>query len=362
MSDRTYSVPCVGMPARIHSGFFREGHVQGIAIDRAARCVYYSLTTVLLKTDYAGNPLGSVKGIVGHLGCITFDPVRRRVYGSLELKHDAIGQGIMARTGKALAEEDAFYCVSFDGDRMDRMEMDAEADGIMKALYLPAVARDYAATDEVSGARHRYGCSGIDGTALGPVPGAGGDSPHKLMIAYGIYSDTARTDNDHQVILQYDPATVEALGAPLSQVAPHHIGAEAEATYFVYTGNTTYGVQNLEYDPTTETYLACVYPGAKPAFVNHPLFFIDARKAPVAKALSGRGGEVGLVLSPARPHPSVDVRGGHSFPYGSTGVCALGDGLYAFSHDESRMETDGTRAFGTTVVLYRYGTSDVFEM
>ena len=31
------------------------------------------------------------------------------------------------------------------------------------------VVADYEGTDEVSGVKHRYGCSGIDGTAYGPV-------------------------------------------------------------------------------------------------------------------------------------------------------------------------------------------------
>ena len=95
-------------PRRVNSGFWPEGHVQGIAIDEVGGYIYFSFTTILLKTDLTGNPVGSVCNIVGHLGCITFDPDRRRVYGSLELKHDAIGRGIVSRTGKELAEEDAF--------------------------------------------------------------------------------------------------------------------------------------------------------------------------------------------------------------------------------------------------------------
>ena len=113
------------IPNEIHSGFWKEGHVQGIALDEGRGFVYYSFTTFLLKTDLAGNALASVKNIIGHLGCIAFDPERNRVYGSLELKHDSIGKGIMARTGRDLAEEDAFYLVSFDLSKLERMDMDA---------------------------------------------------------------------------------------------------------------------------------------------------------------------------------------------------------------------------------------------
>ena len=344
-------------PRRIHSGYWPEGHVQGIAVDEACGYVYFSFTTILLKTDLAGNPVGSVRGIVGHLGCITFDPDRRRVYGSLELKHDAVGRGIMNRTGKEIAAEDAFYLVSFDCDAIDRMDMDAEvtdAEGrsVMTALYLPDVVADYNDTDEVSGKPHRYGCSGIDGTAYGPVFGAAPDSAKKIMVCYGIYGDVSREDNDHQVILQFEPSMIEELGKPLTQAAPHHSGCPCEARYFFHTGNTTYGVQNLEYDPFTRTYLTAVYVGKKEDFVNYPLFFIDATQAPREGELLGRNGKVGLRLSPVKPTPAVSDGGGCWFGLGQTGVYAFGDGRYAFSVQLDRME-EGKRMQASEVVLYR---------
>ncbi len=352
--------PC-RFPRRIHSGYHPEGHVQGIAIDEAGGYIYFSFTNILLKTDLAGNPVGSVCNIVGHLGCITLDPDRRRVYGSLELKHDAIGRGIVNRTGRELAAEDAFYLVAFDCDAIDRMNMDAEVtDGagrsVMTALYLPDVVKDYTDTDEVSGALHRYGCSGIDGTAYGPVFGAPADSPQKITVCYGVYSDVDRGDNDHQVILQYDPAMMDAYGKPLTQASPHHSGCPCEARYFFYTGNTTYGVQNLEYDPHTRTYLVAVYPGKKESFPNYPLFFIDASRAPVEGELRGRGGERGLLLFAGRPTPAVSPDGGCWFPLGQTGVYAFGDGRYAFSQHLSRVEEDGVRSQASEVVLYRIDT------
>lgn len=344
-------------PRRVSSGYHPEGHVQGIAIDEVGGYIYFSFTTILLKTDLAGNPVGSVCNIVGHLGCITFDPDRRRVYGSLELKHDAIGRGIVNRTGRELAEEDAFYLVSFDCDAITAMNMDAEVtDGegrsVMNALYLPDVVRDYSETDEVSGKLHRFGCSGIDGTAYGPVFGSAPDSEKKIMVCYGVYSDVEREDNDHQVILQYDPAMMDELGKPLTQAAPHHSGCSAEARYFFYTGNTTYGVQNLEYDPFTRTYLTAVYTGRKETFTNYPLFFIDATVAPVKAELVGRGGEVGLLLTAARPTEAVSDVGGCWFGLGQTGVYAFGDGRYAFSQHMSRVE-DGKRTQASEVILYR---------
>ena len=365
MSSTTYT--STTFPRRVNSGFWPEGHVQGIAIDEVGGYIYFSFTTILLKTDLAGNPVGSVCNIVGHLGCITFDPDRRRVYGSLELKHDAIGRGIMNRTGREIAEEDAFYLVSFDCDSITSMNMDAEVTdergrSIMTALYLPDVVKDYTDTDEVSGKLHRYGCSGIDGTAYGPVFGQSPDSEKKIMVCYGVYGDVEREDNDHQVILQYTPAMIDEWGRPLTQAAPHHSGCPAEARYFFYTGNTTYGVQNLEYDAYTRTYLTAVYTGCKEKFVNYPLFFIDATAAPVASELIGRNGEAGLLLSSARPTEIVSETGGCWFGLGQTGVYAFGDGRYAFSQHMNRMEESGVRTQASEVILYRQdpASSSVF--
>ncbi len=349
----------IDLPSRINSGYWPEGHVQGIAVDRAAGVIYYSFTTILLKTDISGNPLGSVRNIVGHLGCIDFDPVRRRVYGSLELKHDVIGAGIVARTGRDLADEDAFYLVSFEADRIDRMDMDAEADGIMQAVYLPDVVDDYTAIDEVSGKLHRYGCSGIDGIAVGPAPGEQENGPAKILVAYGIYGDTTRDDNDSQIILQFDPLVVDAYGKSLSQAKPHHSGPPCEQRYFFHTGNTTYGVQNLEYDPYTRTYLVAVYPGSKSSYVNLPLFFIDASMPPMERELPGRSNEQGLCLTSAAFHAALDMRGGCAFPWGQTGMAALGNGIYAFSHHLNRSLADGGWEYASEVVMYRMDmTSD----
>lgn len=340
------------IPKRICSGYLQEGHVQGIAIDIANGHVYFSFTTLLLKTDLLGRPLGSVKNFIGHLGCITMDAKRGRVYGSLELKHDAIGVGITQRTGKTLGCEDAFYLVSFDCARIDRMEMDAETDGVMQAVYLQDVATDYLQTDEISGHPHRYGCSGIDGIALGPCFGGGEE---KIMVAYGIYRDVERQDNDHQVILQLDPSAVEQYGHPLSQIAPHHSGPTcAEKRYFFRTGNTTYGIQNLEYDPHTKLWLLAVYPGKKNAYSNFPMYAIDGAIAPVLAPLAGRDGQRGLLLTSARlgePDTSIPHLFGCRFPYGQTGMASLGNGMFCFSVPSSIPEEG---RFASTLVIYRF--------
>lgn len=342
----------MNLPNNILSGFWKEGHVQGIAVDAPKGHIYFSFTTILLKTDLTGKPVGSVKNLAGHLGCITMDSKRRRVYGSLELKHDAIGKGIIDRTGWNPSEEDNFYLVSFDIDAIDRMEMDAESDGIMRAVWLREVATEYAATDPVSGKKHHYGCSGIDGTGLGPVFGAAPDSPEKIMVCYGIYNEVNRTDNDHQVILQYDPDIFEKYGQALNQSQPHHNGPErAEQRYFLYTGNTRWGVQNLEYDPASRLWLTCVYNGRKESFTNFHMFLIDGAVAPRKAPLTGRDGEDGLQLTLAElGEAGMRALRGSFFPLGSTGVASLGDGRFYFSNPVSNPEE---KTFSSQVGLYR---------
>ncbi len=342
-------------PSAVFTGYWPEGHVQGIALDKEKGHMYFSFTTILLKTDLQGNPLGSVKNLAGHLGCITFDPDRRKVYGSLELKHDAVGASIIARTGWDPSAEDNFYLVSFDADAITQMEMDAEKDDIMQAVWLADVLADYKATDPVSGQKHRYGCSGFDGTGYGPVFGQSGDK--KIMTAYGIYENNGREDNDHQVILQYDPSIFEIYGQPLNQETPHHSGPEsAEQRYFLYTGNTCYGVQNLEYDAFTQTWLAAVYPGKKECFTNFSLFFINAAVPAKEQKLTGRKGELGklLTLSSIGEMGKGGLLGSH-FPLGATGVCSLCDGRFYFSRPLKEGNT-----FASLTELYEMTRDGIF--
>ena len=85
------------LPRKIESGPFKAGHIQGIAVDTEQKYMYYSYTTMLIKTDMQGNIVGSVTGLLGHLGDLDFNDADGRLYGSLEYKNDAIGKGILAK-------------------------------------------------------------------------------------------------------------------------------------------------------------------------------------------------------------------------------------------------------------------------
>lgn len=328
------------------------GHIQGIATDKERKYMYYSFTTALIKTDMDGNIIGSVKGLAGHLGCIAYNYEDGKVYGSLEYKHDVIGHGILQRIDSDIDITDGFYVVSFDVEKIDRLGMDAETDGIMVAVHLKEVLDDYKADG------HRYGCSGIDGITFAPVPG---DCEGKkyLYVAYGIYSDKQRKDNDYQVILRYNIEGWGEFAKPLDQKNMHRQGPkEPDSKYFVYTGNTTYGVQNLEYDEATKYMFMAVYKGKKEEFPNFPMYVVDMKKeAKKEKLISiDEHGEVMQLATVGQKDEATGICG-IDFPYGSTGVISLGDGHFYFSRNFSVDDS-----WGTDIGLYLFENHNFTEL
>ena len=320
---------------------FSDCHIQGIAIDRDRKYMYFSFTTSLVKADLDGNVIGSVKGIVGHLGCLAYNCEDGRVYGSLEYKNDSIGKGILSAENCDITFDERFYIAVFDVDKITRTEMDATNDGIMTAVFLSEVGEDYNAPG------HRYGCSGIDGITFAPVPGE--KDGKSIYVAYGIYSDTKRRDNDHQILLRYNAANLKEYEAPLDQKALHCNGPRSsDGKYFIYTGNTTYGIQNLEYDEDNACLFAAVYKGKKFWYPKFSMYAIDIGEESENKRLKGLG-EKGDTLS-LKCLPFFAKRGkicGCNFPYGSTGMISLGNGRFVFSED-FRSE----KGYGTDVYSY----------
>ena len=86
--------------------------------------------------------VGSVKGLAGHLGCIADCREDGRGYGALEYKHDVIGNGILNKLERSIEVRDGFYMAIFDVEKIDRMDMDAERDGIMTAVDLKGVGME----------------------------------------------------------------------------------------------------------------------------------------------------------------------------------------------------------------------------
>ncbi|MBR5877383.1 MAG: hypothetical protein IKZ11_02335, partial [Alistipes sp.] len=62
-AQQSQITPAADLPHNINSGPFKAGHIQGIAVDQERKYVYYSYTTMLIKTDLEGNVIGSVTGL-----------------------------------------------------------------------------------------------------------------------------------------------------------------------------------------------------------------------------------------------------------------------------------------------------------
>jgi len=332
-SEMTWvDTPFGKLPSRVYYEIGKH-HVQGVAVDVKNKCVYFSFTTSLIKTDYEGRLLGSVVGLTCHLGCIELDAETGKLYGSMEYKDDAIGQGISGAAAKSRAN--SFYIGIFDTRKITRPDIDAATGGVLKAAYLKEVVDMYESKVRNAGQTydHKYGCSGIDGVSVGPQFGK--TSGKKVLnVALGIYSDVNRADNDYQVLLQYDPAKLEAKARPLTSF--HKYGPKkADKYFFAYTGNTNWGVQNMEYDAYKGYWLLGVYNGKKSAFPNYSLFAIDGKVAARKDVLKGFDPvQKGLVLTLAddgMKDARTGIRGWNA--KADTGIESLGQGYYYISNN-----------------------------
>ena len=271
------------------------------------------------------------------------------MYGSLEFKHDGIGHGILDKIGYKNDLTDGFYIVSFDCDRITELDMDAEKGGVMTAVFLKEVYDDYSANG------HRYGCSGIDGVTFAPDIGSEEEKQY-LFVAYGIYRDNARTDNDNQIILKYDITDWSKFEAPLDQLNMHRNGPAApDSKYFLHTGNTTYGIQNLEYDDFSDSIVAAVYKGDKKNYVNYSTFFISRATPPARKIPIGLDKEQDVIfLTDFKGEVSYETPVGSHFDLGSTGIISLsvGDFYIADSIRENGIHSG-------IIELYRFDKSEL---
>ena len=344
------------LPDSIYSGKQGKFHVQGVAVDKANGYVYFSFTDRLIKTDLSGKLIGSVTGFAGHLGDLDFNEGDGKIYGSLEYKNDAIGKGISKSKGLKDNGQNAFYIAVFDGKGITRPDMNAEEGDLLRTIYIAEAVKDYEANVQfnTSTKAHRFGCSGIDGVAFAPEIGTANTNKKYLYVAYGIYGDTTRTDNDYQVLLKYDVGDWGEYGKNLSQRKLHRSGPKKPLDkFFVKTGNTRYGIQNLAYDTYSGNFYAAVYRGAKKEFPNYDLFVIDARRKAVSDQISlGDKSTQIKTLSLADIGPADQDTGirGWYFKWGATGICPLGSGLFYISHNKK--DRDGQEH--CTVYKYKW--------
>ena len=324
-------------PDSIYTGKQGNFHIQGFTLDSANGFIYASFTNKLLKLNLRGEVLGSVIGIVGHLGDLEFNANDGKIYASLEYKNDAIGKGINVSLGLEHTVSTSFYIAVIDATQITKQDMHVDSVDILTGIYLHDVVQDYEAEMEVGNKKikHRYGCSGIDGITFAPALG-GKDSKSKyLYLAYGIYGDTTRIDNDYQVLLKFDVSEINSYARPMNQYNLHQSGPNsALEKYFVKTGNTRYGIQNLSYDSHSGNLYAAVYKGAKSSYSNFDLFVISGHKKPlkmdyVIDGVKKQVSTITLVKSGTKDK-SGEIYGWY-FKWGATGIQSLGNGLFYIS-------------------------------
>lgn len=350
------------MPESIFVGGQAQ-HVQGIAYDAEGQCMYMSFTSRFLKVDLKGNVLASIDRIQGHLGAMTFDPVGRKVYASLECKDDQIGQGIAKTLSVDVVKESVFYIAIIDVDKLDKVGADPEDGEILRTVCLLEPCEDYSAEVNADGSvlKHRFGCSGVDGVTIAPAVGSAEKSLESarrlyLYVAYGIYGEIDRKDNDYQVMLQYDLKSLDRWARPVKFGTAHLDGPKKPlAKYFIFTGNTTYGVQNLAYDPFTGDMFMAVYKGKKKQYPNYGLYAFSLSQKPFKAALenvpymSVKCRQLRLDDTMGLNDPATGIHG-WNFKWGSTGLDPLGDGLWYIS--QNFKSDDGKQS--CRVVLYRW--------
>jgi hypothetical protein len=158
------------------------------------------------------------------------------------------------------------------------------------------------------------------------------------------------------VLLQYDVSKWKKYEQPLSQDDPHRSGPRSYAgKYFVRTGNTRYGVQNLEYDAHTGDWLMAVYRGAKREFPNYSFFIVDGSRAPTDDTIRGQQTrETGELLQLLREglHDASSGIFGWEF-HGNQGIVSLDNGYY-YVAEGKQVEVDGVVEQEADVYLYRW--------
>ena len=336
--------PVQAVPLDLSCVAWPTSHVQGVVVDREAGYVYYSFTTMLVKADLQGKVVGTVGGLTGHLGDLDQNSDDGRIYGSLEYK-----------------DAQSFYIAIFHSDKIDRVGMDAKRDDVMTTVYLREVVEDFTADMDHNGVfdgdvaatpDHRYGSSGIDGVSFGPEFGKR-NPDNKLLVAYGIYTNLDRSDNNYQVLLEYDVRLWARYERPLSPTAPHRSGPRATPDkFFVYTGNTHFGVQNLEYDSYTGNWMMAVYKGQKSEFPNYSLFMVDGDAKPRRGVIEGQPrkerGKVLPLLQYGLYDPATGIHGWES--EGNYGLESLGDGTYYIAKGAVESE-NGVKMQGASLTL-----------
>lgn len=204
-------------------------HMQGFTSDD--KYMYWSFTDTVVKTTLEG----TVKRCVpvtggkygGHLGDIDYH--EGKLYASF------MGNCL---PGHAWNDWTSFMIYVYDAETLE----------LEKRINLDICDLYKAQNGTPEDTR---GFQGIDGVAFGKIPGT---NEWRLFVACALDTDERWEDN---IILQFTPDGVY------------------ETEYRIKTGNTVFGIQNLDYDKTTGEFWFSTYGGSQPYQPKETLYKTD---------------------------------------------------------------------------------------
>lgn len=257
-------------------------HLQGFSGGNGF--MYWSFTDSLVKTTMNGTMKCQVQIHGGHLGDIDYH--NGKIYGSY-LKNSLPGHAWEDWTG--------FKIYVFDAD-------DLHTENIIN-LDICDYYKSITCTPEDT-----RGFQGIDGVAIAPDPKSGED---RLFVACALYTGEKY---NNQIILQF---TLDGV---------------YETEYHIPTGNTVYGIQNLDYNAENKEFWFTTYGSSQPYQAKEVLYCI-----------SGDLSEIKRKYNFSTPY-GLDCLGKEGFyasaQYGKNGK----RGGIAYLCDESFFETPKTEA------------------
>lgn len=200
-------------------------HMQGFTSD--GKHMYWSFTDTVVKTTLKGTVRRCVPVSGGHLGDI--DYFEGKLYASF------MGNSL---PGHAWNDWTSFKICVFDADTLE----------LEKMINLDIC--DYYKSLKGTDADTR-GFQGIDGVAFGKIPGT---EEWRMFVACAL--DTGEK-YENNILLRF---TLDGV---------------YETEYPIKTGNTVFGIQNLDYDATTGEFWFSTYGGGEPFMPKETLYKTD---------------------------------------------------------------------------------------
>lgn len=164
------------------------------------------------------------------------------------------------------------------------------------------------------------------------------------------------------MLLRYDVKNWDRYAQSIDPRHIHQSGPEKPAgKYFVYTGSTDWGVQNLEYDAESGLMYMASYRGFKEGWPRYTMFALDIKEKPHKTILQGvepKTKAATLRLLPTGKQSPDGKAWGWENTKGSTGITSLGNGLFYLSEDGYDKDQ---QSYYTNLRLYKWTNAQGFK-